>query len=188
MGTGLRLSASAPFRSPTDRLFLGIFPEPEIAVGVSVLADNLRVGHELRGRPPSPGRFHVTLHHIRDGYGLDPDVVGLAKEVAGGIAMPAFRVAFNSVQSFSNGALVLRGDDGVAGLELLQQRLGSAMERAALGQAFRSYTPHMTLLRDSQLVPDHPITPIGWWVREFVLVHSFLGQSRYEFLARFPLG
>jgi RNA 2',3'-cyclic 3'-phosphodiesterase len=129
----------------------------------------------------------VTVHNIGASFGLDPDIVGTAKEVAAGIAMPAFRVEFNSVQSFRNSAFVLRGDDGVVGLERLQLELGAAMEEAGLGNAFRSYAPHVTLLYDNRLIDEHPITPIGWWGREFVLVHSLLGQTQCGFLARFPL-
>jgi RNA 2',3'-cyclic 3'-phosphodiesterase len=187
MRAGLGSSALTPFQTPTDRLFLGVFPDPEITVRMSTLSRNLRIGYELRGKPTLPGRLHVTLHHIGDGFGLDPEVVALAEEVAANIAMPPFLAEFNSVQSFRHGAFVLRGDDGIVGFEMMQQRLGAAMEKAGLGKAFRNYTPHVTLLRDDHLVDDHPITPIGWWVREFVLVHSFLGQTQYEFLARFPL-
>ena len=183
----LRPSDPTPFQVETDRLFLGIFPDPEVAKAISRLTYRLRIGHELKGKPQLPYRLHATVHHIGVRPGLDANDVALAKGVAGKVKMVPFRVEFNSVQSFSNGALVLRGDDGVVGLEMLQRQLGAVMEKAGLGEAPHHYTPHVTLLWDDHRVPDHPITPIGWWVREFVLVHSFLGRSRYEFLARFPL-
>ncbi len=187
MRTALGSGLAIPHQPATDRLFIGIFPDPKAAVDMNALGRNLRIGHELRGRPMPAWRLHATVHHVSDGIGLDPDVVDHAKRIATGISMPAFRVEFNSVQSFGSGAFVLRGDEGVVGLEMLQRRVGGALEKAGLGKAFDRYTPHVTLLWDSHLIPDHPITAIGWWVREFVLVHSFLGQTRYEFLGRFPL-
>ena len=182
---GSRLAA--PLQPATDRLFLGIAPDRTTAENLNVLAHRLAIGHELRGRPISARRLHVTVHDIGDGVGLDAGIVDLAKRAAADVGIPAFRVEFNAVQSFRNGAFVLRGDEGISGLEMLQRQVGRLMEEAGLGKAFQNYTPHVTLLRDTHLVPDHPVTPVGWWVREFVLVHSLLGQSRYEFLARFPL-
>ena len=46
----------------------------------------------------------------------------------------------------------------------------------------------MTLLYGDRFVADEPVKPpIRWAVHEFVLVHSLLGRSRYNVLARFPL-
>jgi len=83
--------------------------------------------------------------------------------------------------------LALQGDDGVFGLLVLQHRLGRVMENAGLGRANPHYTPHMTLLYGDRFVADEPVKPIRWAVHEFVLVHSLLGRSRYNVLARFPL-
>ena len=49
-------------------------------------------------------------------------------------------------------------------------------------------TPHVTLLYDDVLVEERAVEPIRWTVREFVLVHSLLGQTRHVPLARWPLG
>jgi 2'-5' RNA ligase len=45
----------------------------------------------------------------------------------------------------------------------------------------------MTLLRDPHRVPEHPIQPISWMVREFLLVLSLIGQKRHIHLGRWPL-
>ena len=99
--------------------------------------------------------------------------------------MPSFRVAFDRAMSFRNGALVLSGDDSVIGLEVLQQRLSDVLDGRP--RPARSFTPHLTLLRDSQRVAAHPIEPISWTVREVVLVHSLLGRTTHRHLARLPL-
>ena len=49
------------------------------------------------------------------------------------------------------------------------------------------FVPHMTLLYDTRMVAERPIEPMRLTVRDFALVHSLVGQSRYIELARWPL-
>ena len=70
--------------------------------------------------------------------------------------------------------LVLRGE-GAAGVTALQNALGNALAKAGLGA--RQSAPHLTLLYDARRIDEQPIEPIDWTVREFVLVHSLLGQD-----------
>ncbi len=140
----------------------------------------------------APERFHVSLHHVGDYFGLPQEAVEAACATASTVAGPRFTVAFNGVESFrgrpDNRPFVLRGDDGIVGLLMLQEALGAVMEKASLGRRAGHYTPHLTLMYGDRLVADQPIEPVGWTVREFVLVHSLLGRSRYVRLASFPLG
>jgi len=170
----------------TDRLFLAVVPPPDVAARIGELARRLKIGHDLTGRPLESPQFHVTLCHLGDGIGLPRERVALATERAAAVAMPAFKVAFDRVMSFRNGAFVLCGDDSVIGLEVLQQRLSDALDGSP--RPARPFTPHVTLLRDSLIVPEHPIEPIGWEVRDMVLVHSLLGRTTHRLLARLPLG
>ncbi|MFI5000654.1 MAG: 2'-5' RNA ligase family protein [Reyranellales bacterium] len=175
-----------PARSqPTDRLFLAVLPDPETASRIADVAQRLRVGHGLTGKPLEPEHLHVTLCHIGDGVGLPSEVVASVAERAAGVVMPPFRIAFDRVMSFRNGAFVLSGDESVIGLEVLQQRLSDALDGRP--QRARPFTPHLTLLRDGHRVPEHSIEPIGWTVCEVVLVHSLLGRTMHRHLARLPL-
>jgi 2'-5' RNA ligase len=45
----------------------------------------------------------------------------------------------------------------------------------------------VTLLYDERGIAEHAIEPVSWTVREFVLVHSLRGQSKYIPLGRWPL-
>lgn len=172
-------------RRATDRLFLAVLPDPDTAARIAQLARHLRIGHDLTGKPLEAAHFHVTLCHIGDGIGLPREVVTAVTERTRDVAMPPFKVMFDRVKSFRNGALVLCGDDSVVGLEVLQQRLSDALDGRP-GPA-RPFTPHVTLLRDGQIVAEQPIEPIGWTVREVVLVHSLLGQTTHRHVARLPL-
>jgi len=183
---------SAPYRQFTDRLFFAIFPDAGTAGRIARLAWELRLRHGFRSRPLAPERFHVSLHHVGDYFALPQEAVAAACATASTVAAPRFKVAFNGAESFrgrpDSRPFVLRGDDGIVGLLMLQQALGAVMEEAGLGHHAGHYTPHLTLMYGDRLVADQPVDPVDWIVREFVLVHSLLGRSRYVRLASFPLG
>lgn len=170
---------------PTDRLFLAILPDEQTRARIAEKARHLRLSHGLTGKGVRPEHFHVTLCPVGEGIGLPSDVVDRVKARAASVAMPSFRVCFDRAESFKNGALVLRGDDGTIGLEILQQRLSDALDGQP-GKA-RAFTPHVTLLRDSHRVPEQRVEPIEWTVRELVLVHSLLGRTTHRQLARWAL-
>lgn len=177
---------------PTDRLFLGIFPEAALAPRFTRTAEGLRSRHALRGSPLQPDRFHVTLFHLGDYVGLPEATVRAAAEAAGTVTARPFEAVFDRVGSFTGKPgklpLVLRGGAGVEALMEFQQNLGTALKRAGLGRHVDArFVPHVTLLYDAKVVAEEPVEPIGWTVNEFVLIHSLLGQTRHLPLARWPL-
>jgi len=168
-----------PRRSPpTDRLFFAVVPDADTAEDIADRARRLRLSHGLTGRPLQKEHFHVTLFHAGDGFGFPTELVEVLTERASKVVMPPFRVAFDRVMSFRNGALVLSGNDSVVGMEVLQQRLSDVLDGRP--RPARSFTPHLMLLRDSQRVAAHPIEPISRTVREVVLVHSLLGRTTHQ--------
>jgi 2'-5' RNA ligase len=176
----------------TDRLFFAVFPDRAAVTRLTALGEELRSRHGLKGRVLAPERLHVSLHHVGDYLGVPDAAVTQACEIAAGIRLPAFSVAFNSARSLrgrpDNQPFVVRGDDGVIGLTKLQRRLGAALETAGLGRSAERYAPHVTVMYGDRFVVRQPVEPeIAWTVREFVLVHSLLGQSAYHALRRFRL-
>ena len=179
--------ARATARQPkTDRLFFAVRPDPETASEIAERTRLWRAEHGLTGRPLKPEHLHVTLFHVGDATGTPPTelIEALAERVAG-VAMPAFRVEFDRIMSFRNGAFVLGGDESVIGLEVLQQRLSDALDASA--RPARRFVPHVTLLRDSRHITEQPIERIGWTAREVVLVYSLLGQTTHRDVLRVPL-
>ena len=176
---------------PTDRVFFAIFPDADAAARIARLAQHLRGEHGLKGKPLAPERLHVTLHHLGDYVGLPRGVVAAAREAAAAVVRPPFDVTFDRVVSFGgsrNRPLVLCGGDGLAALTAFQQALGTAMAKAGLGRwAEPHFKPHVTLLYDNGGVAEQAVETIGWSVRQFVLVHSLLGQTRHVPLAHWPL-
>lgn len=172
-------------RCPTDRLFLATLPDAATAARIFDLAGRLRLGHGLKGRVLRSEHLHVMLFQVRDGAALGTDLVEAARERAASIVMPSFKVAFDRVGSFRNGAFVLRGNDDMIGLEVLHQRLSDAFDGRPASA--RPFTPHVTLLRDREHIEEHSIEPIEWTVRDVVLVRSRPGRAEHRHVARLPL-
>jgi 2'-5' RNA ligase len=181
----LRRRQEALAGRPADRLFLAVLPDAETAARIARAARHLRLSHGLTGKPLQPEYFQVTLCPIDTAAGLTPGVVDDVRACAARIAMPSFRVCLDRAGSFRNGALVLHGEDGTIGLDVLQQRLSDALDDAP--RRARAFTPHVTLLHDRHRVPEQRIEPIEWTVREVVLVHSQAGRTPHRPLARWSL-
>jgi RNA 2',3'-cyclic 3'-phosphodiesterase len=191
------LFGAIPSTKPTDRLFFALFPSEETIPQIVKTSQQLRDAHGLAGKSLSNDRLHVTLHHVGDyAGGLPNGVVETAQDVAAKIAMPAFEVTFDRAMSFSgsprNKPFVLRGnerdDGGLADLMAFQKAFYLAMCRAGLQgpRANAKFAPHVTLMYDSQGVPEQAVEPIRWTAYDFVLVHSLLGQTKHVHLGRWP--
>jgi 2'-5' RNA ligase len=176
-----------PFGGMTDRLFFAVLPDAEARERIIERRERLRAAHGLTGRLLRPELLHVTLFKVGDSMQAPTDgVVEALTERASTVVMPKFKVAFDRAKSFSGGAYALASDEGTIGLDVLHQRLTDAfLRKPRLDQA---YTPHVTMLRDPHVVPEEDIEPISWTASEMVLVHSKLGRTRHNHLARIPLG
>jgi 2'-5' RNA ligase len=179
-------------RQAKNNLFFAVFPEADAAIRTQRLAHGLRDKYGLKGDPLETGRFHVSLHGFGRFVELPQDIVDAASEAAATISFPPFRVSFNHALSFarpsSNRPLVLLGDEGVIGLEMLYKALAVALAKAGLARwVTLHYTPHMTLLYDDLSVAEQSVEPVEWTVREFVLVHSLVGETQHVPLKRWPL-
>jgi len=176
---------------PTDSLFFGLFPELPAAERIESFTRKLCVDHGVIGRPLATRRFHVSLHHCGNYRGLPPEVVALAEQAAATVAVPPFDLTFDYVMGFAgrpgNQPLVLSMSQEAHALTALYQKLGEALKQTMPSLRITSrFKPHLTLLYGDHRVAQ-PIEPISWTVRDFVLVHSLLGKTRYIPLARWPL-
>jgi 2'-5' RNA ligase len=183
---------------PIEGLFFAVLPDAGAAERITALARDLREAHALRGKVLELTRLHVSLHYLGGYEGLPQGVAAAAIEAAAAVVMPSFDVLFDRAASFrgraGNHPYVLQGGDGVVGLLALHGLLGTALQRVGLGRwVRRQCLPHITMLYDHDTIANHPVEPIGWTVREVVLVRSLYGdshgrQGRHEYLARRVLG
>ncbi|HWT51514.1 MAG TPA: 2'-5' RNA ligase family protein, partial [Caulobacter sp.] len=165
-------------------------PDPGAAEAIAQEARRLREALGLRGQPLLTDRFHVTLHHLGDYVGLPGDMVAKGKVAGGALAHAPFEVSFDRAASFANrpgnNPFTLQGGEGVQPLIAFQRALGEKMAGARL-KPDKSFTPHITLLYDGQVVPAQDIAPIRWTVNRFVLVQSKLGQTQHIVLQAWDL-
>jgi RNA 2',3'-cyclic 3'-phosphodiesterase len=175
-----------------NAVFFAVHPDPHSAQQLGRLTWSLHDNHKLKGRPRPDRCFHVSLHGLGDYAELPRAAVAAISRGVSAIAMPPFAVAFDRVTNFGRGrkrALVMVGEDGVAGLRMLRQKLVTGLREIGFARRNETrYEPHMTLLYYKGEIPDQPVEEIRWTVREFVLVRSLYGQSRHLVLARWPLG
>ncbi|WP_434988944.1 RNA 2',3'-cyclic phosphodiesterase [Xanthomonas melonis] len=186
-----QLSLGLGEEKPTERLFFAVMADVETAERATSIAQGLLQAGQVDGKPLNRERLHVTLHHLGDyAGGLPPSLVSRASQAAGRVAMEAFAVEFDRVGTFggrrSQLPCVLRGEERVRGLYELQGALGRQLAHAGIA-GDGQYTPHMTLLYCSQALPQRRCDALAWTVREFALVRSFLGQSRYQIEGRWQL-
>ena len=110
---------------PTDGLFFAIFPDEATARRIAQLARSLKNKYRLQGKLLLPKRFHVSLYHLGDYFGLPQDAIAQAEEAASAITLLPFEVGCDCVISFAgrnadperdNCPIVLRATKGAAEL------------------------------------------------------------------------
>jgi 2'-5' RNA ligase len=186
-----------PLRVPLEprgpvKLFFSVFPDPQTAARIWLLARHLRRDYGLKGRPLLVPRLHCTLCDVDDRNAPWQGIVAKAQEAAANATSPPFRVSFNGVMSFAGKKdhypLVLVGDDGVVGLTRLSSSLCTTMRRVGLRPREPSgFNPHVTMLYDRRRIGELSVEPICWTVNEIVLVLSLIGRTKYYSLGRWQL-
>jgi RNA 2',3'-cyclic 3'-phosphodiesterase len=169
--------------SATDGLFFAVRPDAAAAARIHALALRFGKVYGLTGKPRPPEVLHVTLRFLGEHNGLPPQLVNKALAMAKGLHGAPFELAFDQVMSFENKGippLVLCREDACAPLDALRRQLGDAS---------RGFKPHVTLLYDRKMITLQEVAPpVAWRVTEVLLIHSLIGRTHHEMLARYPLG
>jgi 2'-5' RNA ligase len=173
-------------------LFLGLVPDLSTRGAIVDCVMGLGERHRLTGRFRPAELLHLTLFGVLGSEETIPDyVISALQRVIGRVAAPAFELTLDRAMSFRSGEskpFVLSCQTAPPALLTLRQGLMDEVRGLfpRLGQS--SFKPHVTLLYDKRQVAEADLPrPIRWPVRDFVLVHSFQGQSRHDHLARWPL-
>lgn len=182
-------------RQPASRhsLFLALLPPPALATRIVETMDPVCARLGLTGRMMEAQRLHLTLVWVAPE--ASAETVARLQALAARVEMPPVPVRLDRLGRFERGGgrpapVVLLPSDpsDLPGLLALQRRLQDDV--LAAGFPVRSmprFQPHVTLLHDRRPVLPQPAGPFAWTAHEFVLVHSHVGERRYEFLGRWPL-
>jgi len=131
-------------RSQEFGLYFLIFPDAPAAARIAALARRCRSEHGLRAKLLPMSRFHVSLQNLGryDELARPKVTAAKARDAAARVRASPFVIMFSRVESVSGGngrhPLVLREDDGVAGLEMLNRSLGATMRMTGLGRVWIS--------------------------------------------------
>jgi 2'-5' RNA ligase len=174
-----------------DNLFFALRPTEATALLADRIADSVIERHGLRGKPLGPRRYHVSVHGLGTFDGRNPGIELKAEDAASRIEFVEFSVCFDRVVSFAGNSnhlpVVLISKGGNEELFDFHRRLGDAMRWSGLARKVRkAFTPHMTLLYDSRMVPEQEIELLQWRVQAFCLIHSEQGFSRHAELRSWP--
>lgn len=174
---------------PTDRLFFGVFPDPESAEQIARFASAINDRYALRGIPVSAELLVVTLAVVGRYRGLSEREITAASELAARVVHPTFEIAFSLMERFGGGAFVLHGGTSQEALRSLCTTLECTLTVNTPRIQERLHTPHMTVLKKTKggLSPRRRIAPIPWSASEIVLVHRVLGRPELHKLARWAL-
>lgn len=179
-------------RGEQHRLFFALLPDAAEREAISREAGRLQASYLPTGRWIAAGDYHVTLRFLGEDTRLNQSLVERATIAATAVRMDAFDVVFDSASSFpgAHPPWVLRCREPAAALHRLWHLLDGALsEQGVRSESNLNFVPHITLLRHAETaLPACTIEPIGWRVRDFVLMHSQPGaQRRYVELGRWRL-
>jgi len=198
--TATRRPIPAALPRPTTNAvvtYFAVLPPAEIQGAIIRLRQETVKRERIFGRAVALERLHISIAPLHRYAPTDiPDLERLATDIVSGVAMSAFDVRFDRVQTFNTKDrdearrryyLVLDSQDA-PGLMRLNDLFRQSLARHGLSAAMpKAFNPHMTLFYANRPVAPHDISPIRWTVRDVALVRSGLVPGRYDVLKRWPL-
>ena len=140
------------------------------------------------GREILPENLHITLLFLGN---VTPEVADCLAQEMNNVSAPRFSVQLDRLGYFEKTRIFWVGPSVVPQeLEKLFKDARNCAQRCGISKLSKRYTPHVTLLRNSDVpVSDPNFTPIDWHINEFHLVESRTDRhgARYYTLDSFPL-
>lgn len=164
------------------RLFFAIRP-PAGVLGYIVEEQRcFGPGHAVR-----PEHLHLTTA-ITEDHAIFPVAIAEAMRAIGDrIFADQFPIVLDQIAA-SHRSVVMVPSEPLRTFHAFQRQLACGMARAGIGQRRDwRFSPHVTLLYRHGAPLRQWTDTLSWTATEFVLIHSLLGETRHEVLARWPL-
>lgn len=171
-------------------VFFGLFPDEDTRQRMASVAEALRARYAIRGRWTRPARYHMTLHFLGPHADLPQGGIASAIRAAQGLRAAAFGLVLDRAGHFAGRIGWLGCARPAPALADLWQALYEGLAREHIvPRGHARFTPHVTLLRDARgPLPEEPVAPVHWPVRELVLAASQPDMDcGYRVLERWPL-
>ena len=171
------------------RLFFALWPDDDVRGAMRDRAQAIETACTPGGRSTSPGRYHMTLQFLGSFRPLPEAIVDSAIAAADTLRTSAFELVLDRAGSFQRSRVWWLGCAESPALQGLHAQFAVALRSVGLGSPDPApFAPHVTVGRNPRCpVRAHPIDPLPWPVREFVLVDSAAGAPAYRIVRRWPL-
>lgn len=187
-------SPSQPELAPGINYFFAVLPDELASSEIAGVCERFRKSHRVSGSPVDIDSLHLSLCPMGKPERLQQPLESALLAAAGEVGATGFIATLDSAMRFSarNGQFpfVLCTDTAATESTLqLRKAIAAAQSRVGLQvSGVSSFLPHVTLLQRYAIdTIEESTTSIHWHVREFVLIHSFFEQSKYEVIGRWPL-
>ncbi len=177
---------ASPSRFERHRLYFAFRPDAAASdAALKILSDLRR--HGATGSAVKRENLHVSLFPLGRWNEIPRDLIEIALAHVQAIEGRPFTFNFDVLTAYPRKdgySAVLASTHDPFEIYNLQRKFVSRFEGLVRAG---SLTPHMTLLYTDTFVERQTIAPIRWQAKEFLLIHSFVGQARQEILGRWPL-
>jgi 2'-5' RNA ligase len=168
------------------RVFFALWPDTPVRDALAQAGAAAQA--ECGGKATPRDKIHLTLVFIGD---LERSRIAALRECADRVEAEPFELRIDVLEYWRHNRIVWAGTtkcpEPLAALAVSLTRNLSA--HVHVDQ--RPYVPHVTLVRNTRHPPRAAALEVPRWpAREFVLIDSVSagGRSRYEVIARWPLG
>ncbi len=139
------------------------------------------------GTPVRAGRLHITMSILPDFPEVPRGLEETLCDVGGNVASASIAVMLDRISAGTR-LIALRPSRRIAALDALHQQIG--VHSRALGMPLRpgyTFSAHLTLGYRDGTPFSRAIPPFTWTATELVLIHSHVGRTKHEPVARWPL-
>lgn len=166
------------------RVFFALWPAAPVRTALAQAAE--RAHAHCGGRITAEQKIHLTLFFVG---GIERSRIAELEACAKRVTAAPFDLDLDVLGYWRHNHIVWAGTRQTpAGLAALVSELTRSLESAGCHGDDRPYAPHVTLVRNAKHAPPEPTLDVPRWeARDFVLVESAAGGTRYDVIARWPL-
>lgn len=179
-------------------LFFSLWPDEQTRAGLLERTDLIKQQHPTSRSWFEAARYHLTLHAVSAKPEHETAWIDKARTAAAQVRVAPFELRIDKAGSFPNQDRMpwwLGCTQTPEGLALLWRELRDALRHRGVPLFTSPLTPHVTVSYSAERdLPEQPVPPLNWAVRDFVLLRSRQGDPTvrgsslaYEELGRWPL-